>query len=273
MLNGIIGLMVAFFLIAEPFFIFNAYGKKGIKHKAKVLHKEESMIQKAEEHLRDFSKKEIGMTGAKEEEKHDIVKAQGFVDRLKYFIEAEQKLLVDLDVFVRKQNEPLSSFPEKSELIRLLNEENVLADEIIKELVEARKVGLRVILSEKKEVGQLQKDLHKALVMEKEAKFEHSISKTEIDAFRKEYSEIAQREKELKTEEHNEKEVVNLIANITVYLQELKRFNSSSIHDLSNSGNILANIKKHESLTSKKKGELSKIIVNLHVLGEYIKKV
>lgn len=273
MLEGVIGIAVAFFLIAEPIFIFNAYGKKSIRHRAKVKHKTESLMKKAQENIRNFSKKQMAIAAAKQEEKHDIVKAQGFVDRLKYFVDAEEDLLKNLEDFVRNQEkrQEETEFPQKEQLINLLNNENGLVKEAVKALKKAELIAERVEREDGSEAKIIKKDLHKALGAEKQAKFEHSVLPSDIKIFKQEYGDLARFEEELKSEEHVESKICKIVKEILKNLRALKRLNDLFKDDWKSNLN-LDSLKQRISDSKLKKAELAKIIVGFDVLNNHLKK-
>lgn len=275
MLESVISILVGFFLIAEPIFIFNAYGKKGIKHQAKVEHKTEDLMQKAEEHLQKFEQKETGMNKAEEVEKSNVVQAQSFAEKLKFFINSEKNFEDGVLKFISGlKNGQSVDFPRKEELIRTLREETFLADEILKETEKTKEIAERIKTADKKEMKKIRHDLHAALVEEKEGKFEHSLSKEEIDLFKKEYHQLAKEESEIKKEGNHEQNILKIVGDTSRLLKKLKTTNSSAIKILNGSFSTPSRIKtvdeQEEVLVKKKKGLIEGIVVNLHIISKHL---
>ncbi len=273
--ESLVGILTAFFLIATPIEAVAGFVKRGPKQQVKTEHKVEKLTQTAEEHWQKAEKKAVRIDKAEEKEKKDLVEAQSFIDKLKYFVNAEKNFEEGVERFVLGLKEEKNvDFPRKQELISTLREESVLAKEILQEISEASGLSKRVRSADKDEMKTVRKDLHKALVAEKEGKFEHALSKEEIDFFKHEYHNLAKNESDIQKEGNFERKISVLLWQTGKKLKSLIVVNSESIKILKKGfktkSEILSADKQEEMLASKKRKRIEEIVVNLHFVSKYL---
>lgn len=277
-LESILPIFVAYFMISEPIYLWMAYGKKSTKHQVKIEQKTENLMEKAQNHLKKFEEKKMSMDQAEEVEKKDLVEALTYVDRLKIFIEAEKKFeaqTIDYIRQVRLKTENID-FPQKQQLIDTLKNESTLAAEIKSTLKNANPIAKRLASAEKKERKELQHDLHHALVVEKESVFEHALTKDEKKLFQQENHQFANFEKEVKKEERIEKQISTYISQTIGLLAKLEQTNISAIKILQGKLNSASGVESADSqemvLVKKKEHLLETIALNIHIINKKIAK-
>ena len=274
-IDSISAILTAYFLIVVPIMFFFAYGKRSTARKARTEKKTMDLVKKAQKHLQKFRQKEGNMIKAEDFEKQEIIKTQGFADQVGDCIKQEENFLKQVKAWLRNYNEQ-KEIPHISGLIDLYNREIKLLEKIKDSLKNVLDISHRLVKSENREVKDLAHDIHKALIMEEEGKFEHALSKEEKDYLSSQFYLLNSSESTFFKLETDEKKIKHLANETIGQIDELIKKNKASLQilqtNINSNDSAIGESQKELKIARGKRRELDIIQMNLHILHTFIEK-